>query len=512
MKMDGGLSVSQIPRTIEDAMSACTRLGIRYLWADRLCIIQDDAEDKINQISAMNDVYSSALLVLVVAYGDSMDFGIHGISHQRPTVQHHEGITGLRVTNIVRDPEEDHFALWHTRGWTYQEAVCANRRLHFTNTRAYFECRTSIFHEDAYNSETALNEFTSYGLLLESENPGFEAFARHLKNYSSRSLSYRSDTYNAFIGITNLLYGSHSESTFIYGLPKVDFDRALRWYANMGTSTPSRLETQDITCPTWSWSSAMGHSDEVHYQETKFYGALTLWYRKSATPMPGDEQLEAINTHINTKVDEGWETYMAISCEEGCVRNASTSWSLKSNSFSTIRESFTARWSNYHAFRKDTLQSRELSQWSENLHIPAGDVKDGVILAEPQTAFFRVGTKPSKSYGLAIFDSEDNAIGELCGEVTQLREEVDSPQYERTATCEFIACSISGLHIRPYSGKERETKNYSDVEGKMLDMLPIVNLFMIQRRGKYAYRRELGWVYLKDWAKSDRTWEMVMLE
>ncbi|OJJ38775.1 hypothetical protein ASPWEDRAFT_104217 [Aspergillus wentii DTO 134E9] len=35
------------PTTIQDAMTACGKLGIRYLWIDRLCIIQDNLEEKI---------------------------------------------------------------------------------------------------------------------------------------------------------------------------------------------------------------------------------------------------------------------------------------------------------------------------------------------------------------------------------------------------------------------------------------------------------------------------------
>lgn len=512
IRRDGGLPASEMPRTIEDAMTICTELGVRYLWADRLCIIQDDPEDKMNQIEAMNDVYSSALLVLVAAYGNSMDFGIYGISRPRPTIQHHEDISGLRITNIVREPEDDPLALWHTRGWTYQEAVCARRRIHFTNVRAYFECRSSTFHEDAYNPETEPNEFTSYGLLMEEESLGFQAFARHLKNYSSRSLSYQSDTYNAFIGITKLLYGSNDTDTFISGLPKVDFDRALRWYADVGKSIPSRLESPDIICPTWSWASAMSHSDEVRYQGTELYGTLTLWYKENAASLPAEKQLEAVNIHTETEMDEGWEIYMAIACEEGCIRNVSTSWLLKSATFSTMREAFSARWQNYHQFCRDALHSTQMSQSTEDSDASVNDIKLGAILTTTHTALFRVAEKPSKNHGLFILDFEGNVIGELCGGVEQLREEIISGQYKKNTMSEFISLSLSGVHIRPYSGEERETKNYSDVDGERLRMLPIVNLLMIGWRGKYAYRRELGWIYLKDWVKADREWKTVILE
>lgn len=113
---------------------------------------------------AMNDIYESASLVLVSAHGDSMDFGIHGVSRPRPITQIQEDVGGLRLTNLVREESGSSLALWQTRGWTYQEAVCARRLLHFTITRAYFECQCFTFYEDMYNATTEVDEFSAYGL------------------------------------------------------------------------------------------------------------------------------------------------------------------------------------------------------------------------------------------------------------------------------------------------------------------------------------------------------------
>ncbi|RDL37294.1 uncharacterized protein BP5553_04727 [Venustampulla echinocandica] len=172
----------------------------------------------------MNDIYSSAQIVLIAAYGDSMDFGVPGISYRRHVVQHHEEIFGLRVTNIIREVEGDPLALWHTRGWTYQESILARRRVYFTNVQAFFECGQSVWHEDQYNADKVRNEFASHGLITPDDGSRFDAFVRHLRNYTSRMLTYQSDAYNAFSGISKSLY----EGTFLYSLPQVDVDRALR--------------------------------------------------------------------------------------------------------------------------------------------------------------------------------------------------------------------------------------------------------------------------------------------
>jgi len=39
---EGGLAVLNMPLVIEEAMMVCIKLNQKYLWVDRLCIVQDD--------------------------------------------------------------------------------------------------------------------------------------------------------------------------------------------------------------------------------------------------------------------------------------------------------------------------------------------------------------------------------------------------------------------------------------------------------------------------------------
>jgi len=65
----GGLddSYTDIPATIKDAMRFCEQFGVRYLWVDTLCICQDDADSLSRQIAAMDLIYQSAYLTIVVS-------------------------------------------------------------------------------------------------------------------------------------------------------------------------------------------------------------------------------------------------------------------------------------------------------------------------------------------------------------------------------------------------------------------------------------------------------------
>lgn len=62
---DGGL-VGNTPQTIVDAMVVCSELRIPYLWLDVLCIRQDDETVEAALIQMMDNIYSSAVLTIVV--------------------------------------------------------------------------------------------------------------------------------------------------------------------------------------------------------------------------------------------------------------------------------------------------------------------------------------------------------------------------------------------------------------------------------------------------------------
>lgn len=65
-----------LPKTISDAMELCQKTGLRYLWVDALCIIQDDNISKLSQIERMGDVYQASSLTFVATSGDDADAGL----------------------------------------------------------------------------------------------------------------------------------------------------------------------------------------------------------------------------------------------------------------------------------------------------------------------------------------------------------------------------------------------------------------------------------------------------
>ncbi|OAL44085.1 hypothetical protein IQ07DRAFT_464255, partial [Pyrenochaeta sp. DS3sAY3a] len=51
----------QLPQLARDCVNVARRLGHRYLWIDTMCIIQNNAQDKEEEVRKMGDIYAGAV-------------------------------------------------------------------------------------------------------------------------------------------------------------------------------------------------------------------------------------------------------------------------------------------------------------------------------------------------------------------------------------------------------------------------------------------------------------------
>jgi len=66
------IAFSSLPRTFQDSITTCRYLGIRFIWIDSLCIIQDSVEDWEAKSSMMGNFYkNSVLTIAAVSAADS---------------------------------------------------------------------------------------------------------------------------------------------------------------------------------------------------------------------------------------------------------------------------------------------------------------------------------------------------------------------------------------------------------------------------------------------------------
>ena len=128
---DRGSFPGELPTTIEDAISVSLALQFEYLWVDKYCINQHGPEKAI-EIGRMDEIYQGAEMVIIDAVGKDPTLGLAGVSRRR-NCQPRVSVGGHTLVSLFRHPINNvRSSKLASRGWTYQEAVLARRRLFFT--------------------------------------------------------------------------------------------------------------------------------------------------------------------------------------------------------------------------------------------------------------------------------------------------------------------------------------------------------------------------------------------
>jgi hypothetical protein len=71
-----GFARSSLPQTIKDAVQVTMQLGLRYLWVDSLCIIQDSPEDWAAEVESMSDVCRNCHVTIAALGALNSDQGL----------------------------------------------------------------------------------------------------------------------------------------------------------------------------------------------------------------------------------------------------------------------------------------------------------------------------------------------------------------------------------------------------------------------------------------------------
>jgi hypothetical protein len=289
------MSPSKLPDTaplvIEDALEAARRLEIPFLWIDRYCIAQSDPSIKPVQLENMHKVYRSAYVTMIAGGGDCPQFGLPGVStrsRKQQAIVHTHGHRLICIPDVV---EEIDNCEWNTRGWTFQESLFSRRRLVFTETQTYFQCRNMhccesvpIELEKAHvmNLERFKENFHTLRVFPQKGvGKSRSEIEKRIHEYVGRFLTWGSDALNAFLGIFQEFQEDELPIYHFWGLPMSRFG----WNDNsatpqtkteeldeLHTSFLSSLAWKDSSCdqgsthllsyrgefPTWSWAAWKG--------------------------------------------------------------------------------------------------------------------------------------------------------------------------------------------------------------------------------------------------------------
>ena len=274
-----------IPATLEDAIVVTRNLGKQYLWADSVCIEQENAVEKAIQIALMSTIYSGAWATIISLSGRSARSGLSRVGTLPGVIpQLSCEIWGKRLLSAMPTlSQQISWSPWVSRAWTYQEGLLSPRRLFFTNHQVYFECNSvqcceslddsnSPFHlpsdeqrraalDDAVDRSSSAGPegVVGRGVLRDPFRPissaveaqvdydDFETYFRLVRPYTMKKMSHDADSLNAFSAMLARLAETYYKGGFVQGLPVDDLPRALLWFHD---SPPHRR----VDFPAWSWA------------------------------------------------------------------------------------------------------------------------------------------------------------------------------------------------------------------------------------------------------------------
>ncbi|KAK4168416.1 heterokaryon incompatibility protein 6, OR allele, partial [Cladorrhinum sp. PSN259] len=183
LEAPGGLNHPSLSlhQTIKDSVEVTRRIGLRYIWIDALCILQDDPVDKAVIISKMSSIYGDATLTIVASTNVDPRDGLPGIGRtgrsRKQVLKRVQGISLAAAFDDSRRPlAEVEDSVWNSRAWTFQERHLSPRSVYFTSSQMYFICPHGAAYEDTVPVEdptykpTPLNDQTRLSARLHDLN------------------------------------------------------------------------------------------------------------------------------------------------------------------------------------------------------------------------------------------------------------------------------------------------------------------------------------------------------
>jgi hypothetical protein len=254
-----GITFGNLPKTFQDAVIITRKLGIKYLWIDSLCIIQDSTEDWAEESAMMADVYENSYLTIAAASATSVHSGL--FFYERDNEQRDREIRctapsgrALSVTTRVSKRHEllDRNLPLFQRGWAYQERLLAPRTLYCCKSELCWECR------EGFDCECGLIKVDCEGQKPEKKAPGTftmdcqQSWHSTVANYSKLALTYGTDKLPALSGLAKQMALITSDD-YLAGLWRQTLQTDMLWEVSWDGKRPEKFRA-----PTWSWASTEG--------------------------------------------------------------------------------------------------------------------------------------------------------------------------------------------------------------------------------------------------------------
>lgn len=280
------ISISDLPMTFRDCLTAARELGVHYIWIDSLCIVQDDRQDWARHARSMDKIYENALFTVAAVCspnGQVPFLGPHAPSNRETwqavninidaeNVEPPKKANGLPQAQLKARKYEPYLFpdFFHgpleSRGWAWQERYLSVRIINFTKEEVRWHCKVSKTCEcigavqppdpqPQQRQESQADDSDSLSII--------QQWRSIVTAYSQRGLTYTTDRLPALSGAASR-FSTSLQSEYLGGMWLSDFPRALAWYrrelTNCSTGKPKMWRSLDNGVPSWSWASIHGQT------------------------------------------------------------------------------------------------------------------------------------------------------------------------------------------------------------------------------------------------------------
>ena len=268
-----------LPMVFRDAIVLTRALGIKYIWIDAICIVQDDAADMSKQLAQMAEIYHEALVVISADSASNADDRLFKKRPRSFYLRTESLNQKRRASEVLVHEGIDHDFLggastadgnWPLarRGWTLQERFLATRIIHVSAAEVVWECSEKVRCECKYMDHRGRNRealsWTSlrsrYVHSLDPSTPGHqtpECWCYIVREYSSRLCSMDYDRLPAISGLARS-FGKACIGEYRAGVWTKHVLRMISWNRR---PTGVCCRPSEYTAPSWSWASIIGPID-----------------------------------------------------------------------------------------------------------------------------------------------------------------------------------------------------------------------------------------------------------
>lgn len=496
---------TDIPRTILDALWLTKKLGLRYLWVDRLCIVQDDEHDRADHVQHMAFIFANANLTIVAAHGD-VNTGLLSLDPRRPPRGPREGVK-----------DHNHLLLasrWNTRGWTLQELLYSRRAVFLFEDTVTWECHCDLWqgntgaatHGTRKKRHECANRISPAAFGFQHPPwPDLDEYARIAMDYSCRRLTLVDDTLPAFAGITHVLSRVFAGG-FVYGMPLMFLDIALLWRPQ--ATIRRRALSRPPFLPSWSW---MGWWFDGVPVDLSLWRAAADYVEETRAVKRGQESKRFQASHSFrirplvawnlTDRNQGFRVansglqYRELRSRRNLGAPLPVGWSRTGSQFRHDSDELTVF--------KYPVPVEEAPEEGDHGGQPGVDPPLGPLLSfKSRCGFFEVDyaismvprDKPNPPVAVGNIWSRGNRwMGEFRAHDGWLG--VQSSNYDGEERLEFVAISTAMERKGSYVFSADKFEENMDAD----EIIDIVNVLWIERIAGIAYRRGIGHVLQQAW-------------